>query len=141
MTHPVWPSELPQRVLRDGYSESLRDGRLFSRMSGGAPKVRRRFSSSTLPVSASIHVDYDQKSRLERFWNEETQGGSLPFIIPDQTHDGLALLDGSGNPILDGSGNPILISTNWLALFGEEAPKVTPWGIQFTVAFNLVVLP
>lgn len=142
MAVPVWPSPpLPSRVLRDGYSEKLRDGRLFSRTQSGPGKVRRRYSSAVLPVSASIIVTYAQKSRFERFWIEETAYGSLPFIMPDQTHDGLPLLDGGGLPILDGGGLPILVTANWLVRFAQEAPQFTPWGLQFMASFQLDVLP
>lgn len=142
MAVPSWPAELPQRVLIDGYSEKVRDGRLFSRTQSGPGKVRRRYSSAVLPVSASIIVDYANKSRLERFWSEETIQGSLPFIMPDQTHDGLPLLDGGGLPILDGGGLPVLVTANWLARFSENnGPQFTPWGLQFMAAFQLDVLP
>lgn len=141
MAVPLWPADLPQRVLRDGYSEKLRDGRLFSRTQSGPGKVRRRYSSAVLPVSASIIVTYAQKSRLERFWYEETGKGSLPFIMPDQTHDGLPLLDGGGLPVLDGGGLPILVTANWLVRFAQEAPQFTPWGLQFMASFQLDVLP
>lgn len=143
MAVPVWPSPpLPSRVLRDGYSEKLRDGRLFSRTQSGPGKVRRRYSSAVLPVSASIIVDYAQKSRLERFVEEEIASGALPFIVPDQTHDGLPLLDGSGLPILDGGGLPILVTAHWLVMFSENAlPQFAPWGLQFMASFQLDVLP
>ena len=141
MAVPVWPTELPQRVLRDGYSEKLRDGRMFSRAQSGPGKVRRRYSSAVLPVSASLIIDEAQKARFERFWTEETSGGVLPFTMPDQTHDGLQLLDGGGLPILDGGGLPILVTANWLARFAQEAPQITPWGLQFTAVFQLDVLP
>lgn len=141
MAYPTWPANLPQRVVVDGYSETFRDGRLFSRTSGGPPKVRRRFSSSPMPVSATLALDYDQKAMLERFWEEDTSGGALPFYIPDQSHDGIQLLDESGDPILTGGDSPLLITAKWLALFGEEAPKVTPWGLQFMASFTLMVMP
>jgi hypothetical protein len=141
MAVPPWPAELPQRVLRDGYSEKLRDGRLFSRTQSGPGKVRRRYSSAVLPVSASLIIDEAQKARFERFWIEETAYGSLPFIMPDQTHDGLPLLDGGGLPVLDGGGLPILVTANWLVRFAQDAPQITPWGLQFMVSFPLEVLP
>jgi hypothetical protein len=141
MAIPVWPSELSQHVIVDGYSEKSRDGRMFSRTAGPG-KVRRRYSSAVLPVTATIILSYAQKSRLERFVDEETAGGSLPFTMPDQTHDGLPLLDGGGDPVLDGSGNPILITANWLARFSENGlPQYSPWGIQFMASFQLDVLP
>lgn len=142
MAIPSWPAELPQRVLTDGYSEKSRDGRLFSRTSAAPGKVRRRYSSAVLPVSAALIVDYPQKARLERFWSEETALGSMPFIMPDQTHDGLYLLDESGTPILNEAGVPILISANWLARFSENGgPQFTPWGLRFNASFQLDVLP
>jgi hypothetical protein len=142
MAVPVWPSELPQRVLVDGYSEKSRDGRMFSRTSSGPGKLRRRYSSAVLPVTATIIVSYGQKSRLERFVDEETFGGSLPFTMPDQTHDGLPLLSGGGLPLFGDDGLPILITANWLARFSEGGlPQYAPWGLQFMASFQLDVLP
>lgn len=141
MTIPVWPSTLPQRVLRDGYSEKLRDGRMFSRTQSGPGKVRRRYSSAVLPVSASLIIDEAQKARFERFWIEETAGGVLPFSMPDQTHDGLPVLLGDGTPWLGDDDLPVLVTANWLVRFAQEAPQITPWGLQFMAAFQLEVLP
>jgi hypothetical protein len=142
MAIPVWPSELPQRFLVDGYSEKLRDGRLLSKTSAGPGKARRRFSSAVLPVSASIRLDYASKARFERFWYEDTEGGVLPFSIPDQTHDGLPLLDEDGNVVLAGlTGQPILVTANWLAMFAQEAPTLTPYGLEFRASFTLNVMP
>jgi hypothetical protein len=142
MAVPVWPAELPQRVLTDGYSEKSRDGRMFSRTSAAPGKGRRRYSSAVLPVTATITLSYAQKSRLERFVDEETAGGVLPFTMPDQTHDGLPLLDGNGLPLLDGGGLPVLVTATWLARFSENGlPQYTSWGIQFMASFQLDVLP
>jgi hypothetical protein len=94
-----------------------------------------------MPVSASIIIDYDAKSRFERFWIEDTSYGSLPFIMPDQTHDGVPILDEDGNSILDEGGNPLLIAANWLVMFGQEAPQIAPWGVQFQASFQLNVMP
>lgn len=142
MTITVWPSELPQRVLRTGYSEQLRDGRQFTKASAGPPKSRRRYSSAVMPVPAAIVCSYGQKSRLERFWYEETAEGSLPFIMPDQTHDGVALLTDTGSPLLTDSGVPLLVTAYWLVMFAENsAPKFEPWGVHFQAAFTLSVMP
>lgn len=141
MAIPVWPESLPQRFLVDGYSEKLRDGRLMTKTSYGPGKTRRRFSSAVLPVAAAMLLDYDAKARFELFWEEDTQGGILPFTIPDQTHDGIPLLDGSGNPVLDGSGELLLVTATWLAMFGQDAPTITPWGLQFSASFVINVMP
>ncbi len=44
-----WPSDLPQRVLADSFSETLADGRLRTAMETGHAKSRRRFSSAPKP--------------------------------------------------------------------------------------------
>lgn len=141
MAHPIWPSALPQKVIADSYSEKFRDGRMFSQMSSGPPKVRRRFSSAVKPVSASIIVTYGQAAILERFWEDDTKGGSLPFYIRDQRNDGLPILEGNNLPILEGNGLPILISSRWLVLFGEGGVELRSWGLQFQATFQLLVMP
>lgn len=113
----------------------------MTKTSYGPGKMRRRFSSAVLPVTASIRLDYDMKSRFERFWTDDTLGGVLAFYLPDQTHDGIPILDGPGFPVLDGAGEPILTTAFWLAVFGQDAPTFTPWGLDFTVSFTLNVMP
>lgn len=141
MAIPVWPSELPQRFLVDGYSEKLRDGRILTKTSAGPGKARRRFSAAVLPVTATMRLDFAAKARLERFWYEDTGGGVLPFILPDQTHDGLPIPDAAGNPVVDGSGNPILVTAKWLAMFGQDGVSIAPSGVQFTASFTLNIQP
>jgi hypothetical protein len=140
MAIPVWPEELPQRVLRAGYSETFRDGLLRSRSDSGVGKVRRRYSSAALPVAATISLFFSQKARLERFWYEETGNGALPFTMPDQTHDGLPMLDGGGLPILNGSGLPVLVTSTWLVQFAAP-PQIAPRGPIFSASLQLNVLP
>ncbi|WP_026191329.1 hypothetical protein [Methylosinus sp. LW4] len=142
MTIPVWPASLPQRILRDGYSEPLPDGRLFTKPSAGPPKSRRRYSKAAVPITATIVVDYASKARLERFWVEELDWGSLPFIMPDQTHDGVPIFTSAGVPLLTSAGVPILVTAYWLVMFQENsAPKFDPLGVQFRAAFTLLKLP
>lgn len=140
MAIPVWSADLPQRGLIDGYSETFRDGRLQSRTSTGPGKVRRRVSSAPMPVVASMVVTYSQKSRLERLWNEESAGGSLPFIMPDQSHDGIPILTAGGVPLHTAGGIPVLITAKWLVIFASP-PQLTPWGIQWSAAMQLNVMP
>lgn len=140
MAIPRWPAQLPQHVLRSGFSYQFADGRLRTPMDFGPGKVRRRYSSAATIVQAQILVTGDLVARFQRFWNEETSGGAMPFIIPDQLFDGEPLLDGSGNPLLDQSGNPLLVSSYWLARFGDK-PSITPDGWLFYVSFQLAVLP
>lgn len=139
----VWPAELPQRVLASGYSEGLGDGRLRTQMETGPMKVRRRFSSVARPVAASFRVSPDGKARIERFWQEDIRGGSLPFRIPDQTHDGLPLLAGDGLMLLDDQGRPLFITAWWLVMAGDAPPSFTPLqrGLAYTASFPLMVMP
>ncbi|SFV05988.1 hypothetical protein SAMN02799631_04332 [Methylobacterium sp. 174MFSha1.1] len=139
----VWPAELPQRVLAAGYNESLGDGRLRTRMETGPMKVRRRYSSAPRPVAASFRVSPDGKARIERFWKEEIAGGSLPFWLPDQTHDGLVLLNEQGVPLFDEQGRLLANSAWWLVMAGDAVPNFTPLqrGMAYTAAFQLVIMP
>ena len=139
---PIWPTDLPQRVLRDGYSEGMPDGRLRSAMEGGPPKVRRRFSSAARPVQAAIKVTTSGKGRLENFWLEETLGGSLPFHFPRPGIDGEFILTDGVVPLLGPDGLPIRSAAWWLVLFGEQPPVFTPvQGVYWRAAFTLSVLP
>ncbi|MFG1413473.1 MAG: hypothetical protein ABII76_16775 [Pseudomonadota bacterium] len=143
MSIPYWPADLPQRVLRDGYSESLPDGRLSRPMEKGPSKTRRR-GIGIKQVAAGIVVTMDEKFRLERFWNEETDGGTLPFFIPAQTGDGQGILTDGGFSLLDADGHPILTTSWWLVKFGDSVP--TPNAIdrdpyRFRVSFDLMVMP
>lgn len=138
----VWPSELPQRFLVDGYSEKLRDGRILTKTSAGPGKARRRFSSAVIPVSATLHLTLTNKARFERFWTEETDDGTIPFLIDDQTRDLVPLVTSGGSILLDVYGNPVLVAAKWLAMFGQDGPTITPvGGVQYRASFTLNVMP
>lgn len=138
----IWPLELPQRFLRDGYSEKLPDGRVMSSPDTGPPKTRRRSKASRL-IQARIWLDTSMVARLDRFWEEETDGGRLSFVIPDQYSDGLPILTDASVGWLTSEGVPILIASNYLVLFAQQgAPDViNVGGAQFTASFSLIVLP
>lgn len=143
MSVPSWPAELPQRVLADNYSESVGDGRLRTAMETGVPKTRRRFTLAARPVSAAFKVSADGKARIERFFSEEVGGGSLPFLMPDQTHDGLALVTEDGLQLLDDGGRPFVNTAWWLVMFGDSVPtfQTRNRGVSYIASFPLVVLP
>ena len=146
MSIAIWPQDLPQRVLADGYQEGVRDGRLVQAMDKGPPKMRRRTSAAVKPVQAAMVVDFNGRARFERFWNDDTAGGVLPFYVRDQALDSLALgvsADGeAAGPLLTAHGAPVLIAASWLCQFAEEPPSVTAMdGIWFRISFGLLVLP
>lgn len=142
MSLAIWPPELPQRFLRQGFNEGFGDGRLSTKADAGPPKSRRRFSSAIRPIQAAIDVPVDGKMRLLRFWNEETASGSLPFLVPDPTVDGLPLIGFDSLALLDQDGTPILAEAWWLVLFADTPPSaVNTAGAWYRVTFSLSVLP
>lgn len=136
-----WPGELPQHVLQDGYGQGMRDGRLFSKTDRGPPKSRRRSSANMMKVSAKLLADVATVARFDRFWDDETEEGSLPFVMPDQIFDGAPLLDSDGAPLLDDAGIPLLMTSYWFVKFDEQSPQKTPWGALFYVSFSLLIYP
>lgn len=143
MSLPVWPVDLPQFVERQGFSEGFADGRLRTKMDAGPAKTRRRSSSAARPIQASVRVSVDGKMRLKRFWDEDTASGALPFLMPDPTADGLALIFDDGSRLLDQDGAPLLDTAWLLVLFGETPPNAIPaaGGAWYMVSFSLSVLP
>ncbi|MFG1267632.1 hypothetical protein V5F40_06680 [Xanthobacter sp. DSM 14520] len=142
MSIPVWPADLPQRVLVDGFSAGVADGRIRQKMDAGPPKMRRRTSAAVRPVRARVRLDRDGVARLNRFWEEDTAGGVLPFWFPDPLLDGLPLLTGAGVPLLTDGGEPLLITSWWLVQFGEDGIAVdAPSRVAFSASFGLDILP
>lgn len=142
MTIPYWPPDLPQRLIQENYQQALGEGRLRTAMDAGPPKSRRRFSAVPKPISGQFFGTADAFARLERFWNEDTAGGTLPFLIPDQTRDGLGLDTGTGLTLLDDAGHQILNTAWWLTLFGDNPPSQTPLsGRLYRISLSLTVLP
>lgn len=138
----IWPSDLPQRFQREGYSRGFADGRLSTPMEAGPPKTRRRFSSAVKPLTVTMDEREDAFARLERFYEEELRGGVLPFLLPDQARDGLPLMADVGVPLLDDAGRPLLVSAWWLVMFGGNLP--TPQdrgGGWYRSTFSLSILP
>jgi hypothetical protein len=142
MTIPVWPDDLPQQVLVNGFNASARGNRLVTAMDSGPPKQRRR-GPLLRPVQASIFVDQDGRSRFDRFFDEEVINGTQPFLIPDQNHDGLDLFsDTLGEQLQDENGNPLLIESWWLVQFGQNQPALSASSaFLYTIQFDLIVLP
>ncbi|MGG3810996.1 hypothetical protein ABEV34_05005 [Methylorubrum rhodesianum] len=139
---PVWPADLPQRLLQEGYSYGFADGRLKTAMESGVPKMRRRFSSVARPVSGQFLGSEDDMARLERFYDEETGGGALPFLMPDQTRDGLPLATEDGLQLLDDQGRPLINTAWWLVMFGDTPPqKQVASGTVYRISLTFTVLP
>lgn len=141
MSVPLWPSDLPQEVLQEGFQESFGEGRLSTKMETGIPKTRRRFSAVGRPIQAALILTIDQRARFKSFWDDDTSLGSLPFFMPDQLADGLALI-ANGLSLTDTSGTPLVTESWWLVMFGETPPSVRPLsGDIYRAEFGLTILP
>ena len=143
MALPTWPAELPQRVLRDGYSEGLRDGRLTTDMETGPYKSSLRYSAAVAPIQFTLDITEDAKERLRRFYEEDTARGSRPFLLPDQSRDGRALLAEPGLQLLDDQGRPLLITAWWLCLMPKGAVPsfVNLGGPWWRASLQISVMP
>ncbi|MER8762897.1 hypothetical protein [Mesorhizobium sp. M0968] len=107
----------------------------------GPPNVRRRFSAVASSVSFSTQLDRSQLARFDRFYDEETKQGTLPFLLSDPGTDGWPLLSDDGTPLLTDEGVPILMAETWLCLFGQQLPVVAAMDMIWKVTFQVVVMP
>ncbi|MDB5620507.1 hypothetical protein [Tardiphaga sp.] len=141
MTLAVWPADLPQYVLVDGFQSGPRGARLKTATDTGPGKQRRR-GALMKPVTCSFFASTDELARFYRFWESDTAGGVLPFVMPDRQFDGLALMDENGLVLADENGVPLIAESWWLVQFGQNEPADTPIsGVYWRVQFDLVVLP
>lgn len=79
MTAIVWPMELPQDVLIEGYDEKFSSQTIRTTMETGPAKVRRRTSAGVRSLSVSIDLSRDQADLLDAFYHVTLQGGALAF--------------------------------------------------------------
>jgi hypothetical protein len=114
----VWPSTLPQFVLRDGYQSGTGDGRLRSQTESNIAKLRRRFSAVPRPLSVKVHMTAAQFATLKTFVEDTLEGGVLPFQFPSSE-----------------GGDPLICQ------FGQNMPNWVPQGIDWIVTMDLVILP
>lgn len=136
----TWPSSLP-RPLRSGYQAQNADPRLRKQADAGPPGFRRRYSSVARGLSLSVVLSRSEKAQFDRFYEQDTRHGSLPFWMPDPVTDGWPMLTESGAYVLTESGQPILLSKQLLCLFGDEPPVETIQGMSFTIGFSVWVMP
>ncbi|WMT85560.1 hypothetical protein NO932_11540 [Pelagibacterium sp. 26DY04] len=140
MTLPAWPPEL-YRPLVDGFQRGTGDNRRFGQFDNAPPTVRRGTSKATESVSVSFVCSYDQKARFERFYDDECKEGAAVFTMPAWDSDGVYVLTADGIHLLDHEDDPLLVTSTWACLFGQGGATVTPFGLDWKVAFELVILP
>jgi hypothetical protein len=83
MTAAVWPETLPQAPLLSGYAEGMGKQALRTDMDAGPAKIRRRSTAAQRPLQWPITVTRAQLAILRAFWEDDCQGGTLAFTMPD----------------------------------------------------------
>lgn len=75
----VWPVELPQDVLVEGYDEKFSLQTIRTQVDAGPAKVRRRTSAGVRLLSCSLDLTRAQVDLLDQFYHATLQGGALSF--------------------------------------------------------------
>ena len=146
MTAPIWPDILPCRLQRDGYNETLPEGRVFAKMSAGPAKSRLVTSAAVRPVQGSLVLTFAERGALDRFWAEDLRRGSRAFWFRDQFRDGLPLGAEAGGEIVgalaDADFAGIVQDAWWLCRFGEGGIQYSRRSaVRWQASFTLEVLP
>ncbi|WP_275789682.1 hypothetical protein [Pararhizobium gei] len=135
----TWPAELPL-PNREGWQRGLEDPRQ-DRTSTAGPVLPRLIHGVIIRnVSLVMDIDRAQLAVFDRFLEDDTAIGSLPFLMPDPITDGWPALTSSGQPILMPDGRPLLMSSRKRCYFGKPLPTDVPIGNRFRVSYRLVVL-
>jgi hypothetical protein len=78
-----FPTTFQQRLNESGFTFTIGETSVRSKMSIGAEKVRNRFTKSVDPMSCSIKIDYSEYQELYDFYRTTLGGGTLTFTYPD----------------------------------------------------------
>lgn len=140
MTLVVWPNDLP-RPLRSSYGFGRIDARRMTPVDDGPPRPVRRLSRTADTAAMTLALKRWQLARFNRFFEEETRAGTVPFSMPDPSLDGFRLLGADGTPFLASDGMQIRVSATWLCHFGGQLPAVATRGAGWRVSFEVYVMP
>lgn len=140
MSVAIWPETLPP-PKRSGYREQYRDPRRPKSGDTGPPGWRLGAPAAGRDVAMTLGLHRALLGDFERFFEDDTQYGSLPFRMPAPSSDGWSLLNQDGAPLLTPDGTPLLLAANWLCLFAKDPPVIVPAGVRFNLSFAVVVLP
>jgi len=143
---PIWPAALPCRLQRDGYTETVPEGRAFAKMSSGPSKSRLLTSAAVRPVQGSLLLSFAERATLDRFWLEDLRRGSRAFWFRDQFRDGLPMGVEAGGEIVgalaDADYAVIVQDAWWLCRFGEGGIQYSRRStVRWQASFTLEVLP
>lgn len=139
----VWPSELPQFVARENFRLARPDTRDITPTELGQPRVGRGSSRGRAKATADLFLDYPQSLRFDRFVDEDTGGGALPFLFPAVARHLFPLLGDDLLPLLDYDGSAILASWWWLVQFDTAAdlPASVIYGNGWRASMQIEILP
>jgi len=80
MTVVNWPSELPQQVLQDGFSDTPGNGVIRSDTDTGYPFIRRRFTATVDTYNIAMAMTFDQYLIFRNFVKNTPNHPTLPGI-------------------------------------------------------------
>ncbi len=85
-----WPITLPTNPLSDGYSETLDDNTIRTKMETGPDKIRRRSTASSRKIGVAYLLSKTQTATLDDFYLNTLESGSLGF---NYTHPRTGVLE------------------------------------------------
>lgn len=80
MPYTPWPSSLPQRPKKQGFSRGPLPGIVIFEPEAGPAKRRRRHTADGKTQSAVFEVSGAQATIFEGFFDNDLAGGTLPFL-------------------------------------------------------------
>ena len=137
---PRWPDDLPCQPI-SGWPESLGENRSLNQGEQGPPRVRRKMSKRTDTVSLTYRFTRNDRARFERFYTEEVEDGSMPFLLPDPGSNNFPLLTAGGLQLMTHDDAPLVIASTWVCLFGTSLPSWVRSGQIWRCSFDWVILP
>lgn len=83
MANIVWPPSLPQRVLRNGFSEKRKPNIISTDLEVGPEQTRPRGTFQGVTFSCSLRLTLEQKIVFDNFYQYTTISGTQKFEFPD----------------------------------------------------------
>lgn len=81
MAIPSYPTGLPHRPLRDGFTRTAYDSVEVTPMEGGPPRQRRRDYTGLVIMSYGLYLSEAQKGAFDTFVNETLNFGVKHFSM------------------------------------------------------------
>lgn len=75
----TWPGTIPAYILQDGFSETLPDNTIRSKMEVGPPKMRRRGTGAPRVIPSKQYMTAAQVAIFDTFYESTLYSGSLRF--------------------------------------------------------------